>query len=158
MNEIDTMTQLTTAKSSACSKQELKAFSATRRSSVKEASPGTKESPRKKRTTRTKKKAVTYFGDHDFAIDNALLEGVATNLMLVNEDLASWNEIWHTCCFHSEREWLQNFAAIVALSFFLYFFFFGLHLLSVGSRVMGGCASGELFGRDVRKLKTRRTP
>jgi hypothetical protein len=104
-----------------------------------------------------KKKDVTYFGDHDFAIDNAMIEGVATNLMLVDEDLASWNEIWHTCCSHNEREWLKISAAIVALSFFLYFFVFGLALMGAGSKVMGGCASGELFGRDVRSLETTQT-
>ena len=44
------------------------------------------------------------------------------------------------------------FIGVCLVLFFLYFFLFGLDLLGSGSKVMGGCSAGALFGDDVNPI------
>jgi solute carrier family 34 (sodium-dependent phosphate cotransporter) len=61
---------------------------------------------------------------------------------------ATWREVFHICCYHSPVEWVVIIVQICLACFFLYFFFVGLDLLGSGATVMGGCATGTLFGNE----------
>jgi hypothetical protein len=119
------------------------------------------DAPRKKSAVqppgaRDKRKA-TRFGDDDFAIEN-VNKSIAARLILNDEDNVSWIEIWHSCCLHSKSEWTHIAGAVFAMMFCLYFLLFGMQLMGSASKVMAGCASGELFGNDVSAKFTLRLP
>lgn len=59
---------------------------------------------------------------------------------------ATWKETCHSCIDHTPREWARIFVRVVFLLGFLYFFLFGLELLSSSAKVVGGCTAGTLFG------------
>lgn len=114
----------------------------------------TKESPKKgnsrQQSIKSKrgKRKVSHFGDENFSIETN--QGVATRLTLLDEDKVSREEIYQSCCIHTSWEWARILAGVVALLVCLYFFCFGLQLMGNASKVMAGCASGELFGSNVR--------
>jgi hypothetical protein len=95
------------------------------------------------------KKKATHFGDDDFAIEN-VNKSIAARLIHNDEDKVSWMEIWQSCCLHNQSEWIHMTGGVLALMFCLYFLLFGMQLMGSASKVMAGCASGELFGNDVR--------
>ncbi|KAL7577892.1 hypothetical protein ACA910_007530 [Epithemia clementina (nom. ined.)] len=76
-----------------------------------------------------------HFGDNDFDVEDEFGD-------------ATWEEVCRTCCCHSPQEWGLIFLAIMLVVFLLYFFLFGLELLSSGAKVMSGCKAGSLFGDD----------
>lgn len=94
-----------------------------------------------------KKSAAPHFGDEDFYVE--VLDGL-DQLFVDEKDEAGWDEIFRSCCFHTRMEWLHIGVGVIALLFFLYFFVFGILLLGSASKVMAGCASGELLSLNVR--------
>lgn len=82
---------------------------------------------------------VVHFGDENFHIDE-------TDDLLEVYDKASFKEVFRACCVHSSHEWLWVAFAVSVLVFSLYWMLFGLNLLGESSKVMTGCAAGELFG------------
>jgi sodium-dependent phosphate cotransporter len=85
-----------------------------------------------------------HFGDDDF-------------FHVVDEDdytygSTTWDEVCNNCCCHSRREWQNIGLGILLVVFFLYWFLFGLELLSSGAKVMSGCAAGVLFGDDTNPI------
>jgi hypothetical protein len=97
------------------------------------------------------KRKASRFGDDDFAIEN-VNKSIAARLMLNDEDKVSWHEIWQSCCLHNQSEWTHIAGGVFAMMFCLYFLLFGMQLMGSASKVMAGCASGELFGNDVRTI------
>ncbi|KAL7561531.1 hypothetical protein ACA910_022685 [Epithemia clementina (nom. ined.)] len=65
---------------------------------------------------------------------------------------ATWEEVCQSCCCHTPEEWLWIGVAIFGVIVFLYFFLFGLELLSSGAKVMSGCRAGDLFGDDANPI------
>ena len=65
---------------------------------------------------------------------------------------ATWGEVFSACCVKSPEDWLRSLGSLLGFFFFLYFFLVGLEFLGNGSKVMAGCAAGELFGDDVNPI------
>ena len=65
---------------------------------------------------------------------------------------ATWKEVCLACCVHSPQQWVWIGIAMLAAITLLYFFLFGLELLSSGAKVMSGCRAGELFGDDTNPI------
>jgi len=65
---------------------------------------------------------------------------------------ATWDEVCHACCVHDANGWLKIFAGLVAVCFFLYFFFVALDFLGSGAKVMCGCVAGSLFGDETNPI------
>jgi hypothetical protein len=97
----------------------------------------------------SRRKRLTHFGDDDFAMED-VSRSIAARLLLV--DPVTWTEIQQSCCFHTQSEWINTAGGVFALLLCLYFFLFGLQLMGSASKVMAGCASGELFGNDVSRV------
>lgn len=110
---------------------------------------GTTKSPIKSKRRGSSK---SYFGDEDFSFDSDVLAQGLRNA----EDEVSFEEICYSCCYRGAREWLRIVAILVSLLGCLYFFLFGLQLMGNASKVMAGCASGQLFASEVSKFPRRR--
>jgi hypothetical protein len=99
----------------------------------------------------SRRKRLTHFGDDDFAMED-VRTSIAARLLLVDKDPVTWSEIRQSCCFHTQSEWINITGGVFVLLVCLYFVLFGLQLMGSASKVMAGCASGELFGNDVSRV------
>jgi sodium-dependent phosphate cotransporter len=70
-----------------------------------------------------------------------------------NEDPeATWNDVYHACCYHTFQEWINISGFLCLLLVLLYFFLVGLDLVGTAFQVVGGCTAGSLLGSDTNPL------
>jgi sodium-dependent phosphate cotransporter len=65
---------------------------------------------------------------------------------------ATWHEVFMACCCHTATGWAYIGIVIVMILCFLYFFMFGLDMLSASFQVVSGCSAGSLLGSDTNPL------
>jgi len=99
--------------------------------------------PRQKR--RSRRKAAVRFGDEDRALERE-------HYFWFDEenDKASWDEIYQSCCVHSAKDWGWFCLGLICLAMCLYLALLGFHLLGDAAQILFGCRASALFDRSVR--------
>jgi len=104
--------------------------------------------PRRKR--RSRRTEAVRFGDDDRAL-------AREHYFWFDEenDKASWDEIYQSCCVHSAEDWGWLCVGLICLAICLYLALLGFHLLGDSAQILFGCRASALFDRSVRCIALR---
>jgi sodium-dependent phosphate cotransporter len=98
----------------------------------------------------TKEKGIHLIGPS--AHDTGAPSVVVNDLHDLQEEDATWNEVFTACCCHSLSGWAYILGVVAIILLLLYFFMVGLDMLSASFQVVSGCTAGSLLGSDTNPL------